>query len=79
MDLSIILSALVVQYPILASVLAVLGSLVVVGTVYVKITPSKTDDAWFDKLEAIPLVGTVLKLLVSFSPIERKDPSVIGK
>lgn len=59
-------------HPIIPLVLAGLGALVVLGQAYVLMTPSKEDDAWFDKLEAIPILGAVLKALKSFAPIQRK-------
>lgn len=60
-------------HPVIPVVLAVLGSLVLIGQAYVAITPSQDDDAWFAKLEAVPLLGTLLKALKSFAPIQRKD------
>lgn len=54
-------------------VLVALGALVVLGLAYVKITPTQDDDAWFSKLESIPILGSLLKFLVSFSPIQRKE------
>lgn len=74
MDYAAILNWLSALNPIAHVVLVVLGALVVLGSVYVKLTPSQTDDAWFDKLEAIPVLGNVLKALAAFSPVDRKDP-----
>lgn len=54
-------------------VLMALGGLVVIGSAYVKITPTQDDDAWFAKLEALPFVGSVLGFLVKFSPFSRKE------
>lgn len=53
--------------------LMALGSLVIIGYAYVKATPTKDDDKFLQNLETKPIVGMVLKLLVSFSPIQRKD------
>lgn len=72
MDFSIIIPWLTSLHPLVPVVLAVLGSLSVLGAAYVKLTPSTADDAWYAKLEAIPMVGSLLKVLVSFSPISRK-------
>lgn len=74
MDLEIILAGLITKMPWLSTLLMVLGCGVVLGTAYIKATPSKEDDAWFDKLEASPVVGWVLKTLKRFSLITRKDP-----
>lgn len=54
-------------------VLMGLGALVVIGLVYVKVTPSKEDDAWFEALEKKPFIGHILKFFIAFSPIQRKD------
>ena len=73
MDLLTLLSDLMVKYPQITMVLSALGSLVILGQVYVAITPSKDDDAWYAKLEAIPVLGQLLVVIKSFSPIQRKD------
>jgi hypothetical protein len=57
-------------------VLGGLGSLVVAGTAYVAVSPSKTDDAWLAKVESVPLVGLVLKLIKSFSFIKKDEGKV---
>jgi len=72
MQLDPMLGWLSALHPIVPIVLAGLGALVVVGQAYVAITPSEKDDAWFEKLEGIPLVGSLIKALKSFSPIQRK-------
>jgi len=63
-----IIGSILAKYPV---VLSTLGSLVVIGHVYVSMTPSKSDDAWYAKLESMPIVGDLLKLLLKFSPISR--------
>lgn len=50
-----------------------LGGLVVLGGVYVKMTPNKKDDAIWGKLENMFILGSLLKTLKAFSPIERKQ------
>lgn len=54
-------------------VLMGLGSLAVLGGVYVKMTPTEDDDKWWAALESKPIVGHLLKLLVHFSPVFRKE------
>lgn len=54
-------------------VLSGLGALVCLGTAYVAMTPTKNDDQWLQKMEEKAVVGQVLKVLKSFSPLERKD------
>lgn len=74
MDFNAILDWIVSKFPIAGSILAVLGSAVVLGTIYIAATPSKDDDAWYGKLEATPVLGWVLVALKRFSVIARKDP-----
>lgn len=73
MDASLILAWLSGLSPIVPVVLAALGALVVLGQAYVALTPSQSDDAFYAKLEAIPLLGAILKALVAFAPIQRRD------
>jgi hypothetical protein len=72
MDMETVLNLLLGYVPQAKVVLQGLGTLAVLGAVYVKLTPTESDDAWYAKMEAIPLVGSVLKALVAFSPISRK-------
>lgn len=60
-------------HPVIPLVLSALGSLVILGGAYVAITPTQEDDAWFAKLEEMPVVGMILKALKAFSPVQRKD------
>ena len=73
MDYSAILTWLSGINPIAHAVLVILGALVILGGVYVKLTPTQKDDAWFAKIEAVPVIGAIIKGLVAFSPIQRKD------
>jgi len=73
MELEPIVQWLAGLHPVVHVVLVVLGSLVVLGGVYVKLTPTQSDDAWFAKLEAIPVLGALLRALVKFSPVARKE------
>ena len=72
MDLGSLLPWLASLHPIVPVVLAALGCLVVLGQTVVALTPSAADDALASKLEALPLVGPLLKALASFAPIQRK-------
>lgn len=71
MDLTPILDGLAASLPLAKMILQILGTLVLVGSAYVAITPSKSDDAWFAKLEAIPLLGSLLVALQKFSLFQR--------
>lgn len=48
-------------------ILQVLGGLVVLGQSYVALQPV------FAKLEALPVIGSVLTALAAFAPIQRKQ------
>lgn len=72
MDIGSILPWLASLHPIVPVVLAGLGGLVVIGQVYVAVTPSKSDDGALAKLEGIPVLGGLLKALASFAPIQKK-------
>lgn len=50
-----------------------LGALVIMGYTYIQMTPSLDDDAWLKKLEDNKIAGYVLRLLVRFSPVQRKE------
>lgn len=71
MDLSAIIALLSVQMPWLHSVLVVLGMLVVLGQVWEVITPASTVGSFILKLEASPIIGPILTLLVTFAPIKK--------
>ena len=58
---------------VLQWILMALGALVVIGYAYVKATPTKDDDKWLQNLESKAIIGMILKFLVSFSPVARKE------
>lgn len=66
------LAMLVGLHPSVPVVLAALGGLVVLGQAYVAITPSQDDDAWYARLEEKAIIGSLLKALKAFAPIQRK-------
>lgn len=72
MEVDQILNFLVGKWPVVGIVLQVLGGLVVAGYIYVKMSASKSDDALVLKLEGMPVVGSLLKALIAFSPVQRK-------
>jgi len=72
MNMDGILSWLVGLWPMAQMILVVVGSLVVAAQAYVAMTPSKDDDAWYAKVEAIPLLGDLVKAIVKFAVIQRK-------
>lgn len=72
MDFMPVLAGFAAQYPIVAMVLAALGSLVIIGQAVVALTPSKSDDAAWEALKAKPIIGPILAALSSFAVIQKK-------
>lgn len=54
-------------------VLMGLGSLVILGTIVIPLTPSKADDEFLAKMMSKPIISHVLKFLMAFSPIAKKE------
>lgn len=76
MDIDTIIAAIqqfIASNPVLFWIATILGSLIVVASTYVKLTPTTTDDAWWAKLEAIPVVGWIIMLVSKFSVFKRKE------
>jgi len=61
------------KYEMVMYILSGLGTLVVLGQAYVALTPTQDDDAKLQKLEKVPVLGMLLKIVKSFAPIQRKD------
>ena len=78
-DWTAILNWGIEQAPIVGTILMILGGLVVVGSLYVKLTPNVKDDAWWAKLESTPLLGDIMKAIVAFSPFNRKEAVSLTK
>lgn len=53
-------------------ILSGLGTLVVIGQAVVALTPSQSDDAAWEKIKAIPVLGQLIVALASFAPIQKK-------
>lgn len=49
------------------------GALTVLGYGYIKLTPTQDDDQWLQKMEAKAWVGSLLRALKAYSPIQRKE------
>lgn len=60
------------KYPIVGYVLMGLGALVVLAQSIIVLTPSKADDAFWDKMKAIPVLGTLISALAEMAPIKKK-------
>jgi|GEM_PF-4332355 F0F1-type ATP synthase membrane subunit a len=62
------------SFPDIAGIaLAALAGLVVLGRIYIAMSPTKKDDQWLQEQEAKPYVGMAFRVLAAFSPIQRKD------
>ena len=72
MDITAILEWLKTMVPVAGVVLQVMGSCVIVASVIVKATESKSDDEAFAKLKAIPILGALIIALERFSLFDRK-------
>jgi len=73
MDLDFLLNWVKGLGPVVMYVLAALGSLLVIMSAVVKLTPSQDDDAFLNKVKAIPLLGSLLIALEKFSVVSRKE------
>lgn len=72
LDIGMIITMLSEKSAILFVILQCLGALVVVAAAYVQLTPSPKDNELLAKIEAMPVIGAILKTVIRFSPIERK-------
>lgn len=73
MELGALLDMLVGAIPVARVVLEVLGSLVVIGTIVVSLTPSQDDDAVLERLKAVPILGSLILAVERFSIVVRKE------
>ena len=73
MDLYQLLTFLQGLSPYATYVLMALGSLVVIASIYVKLTPNPKDDEFLAQLEAKPFIGDLLRALVRFSVVARVE------
>ncbi len=72
MDISPILQSIAASSPIALAVFGVLGTLVVIGQAVVVFTPSKSDDAVWEKIKAVPLIGPLISALTGFAYFQKK-------
>lgn len=72
MDIHALLQMLVGAVPAVLIVLQILGALLVIGQVVVVLTPTKADDQAWDKIKAVPLLGSLISALVEFAPLQKK-------
>lgn len=61
------------NFSIAGLILGALAGLIVLGRTYIAMSPSKSDDAWLQKMESKPYIGMALRVLAAFSPVQRKD------
>lgn len=62
---------LIKQYPIIIIILSAIGGLVALCQSIILLTPSKDDDLWWDQQLNKPMIGPVLKFILSFSPYKK--------
>jgi hypothetical protein len=63
---------LIDKAPVAAYILMALGSLLVIVSSVVALTPSKKDDEFLEKVHGIPVLGQLVLALRKFSVIEKK-------
>lgn len=63
--------------PVIGMILVVLGFLVVIGQGVIALTPTKADDAAWEKIKAVPILGSIIRGIEAFAPIQRKEPGVV--
>lgn len=68
-----IVNSLIEQFPIVGTILAALGALVVIGQLVILLTPSKEDDKKLESIMKKPFYGMILDFLISFAPITKKN------
>jgi hypothetical protein len=66
------LQMLASKAPGVATAFVVLGTLVVLGQIIVQLTPSKADDAAWEKIKGVPFLGNLIVALTSFAVIQKK-------
>lgn len=72
MDFEFIFSLILAKAPGAVYILMLLGALCVLAQAFVIITPSKSDDAAWEKIKSIPFVGGLISALVARAPIQKK-------
>ena len=72
MDVSVVLEWVKGVFPVAGVVLQIMGSFVIVASVVVKATQSKSDDEAFAKFKSIPILGSLINGLERFSLFDRK-------
>ena len=73
MDLSVVFTWLTSMWDGFPALFQWLGLLVIVGQGVAAITPTKKDDNFFAKMWDIPVLGTALKAIAAFAPLQKKD------
>ena len=75
-----IMEWIMANVPVAGYIIMALGALVVLGQMYIAITPTQKDDIWYASLEEKPVIGWILKQLAKFAPIGRKElPKKVAK
>lgn len=72
MDIGALIQMLALKFPIVLTIASLLGVLVVAGQAVVSLTPGKGDDAFLEKLKAMPIIGGIFSALEKFAPFQKK-------
>jgi hypothetical protein len=60
-------------HPAARLVLMALGTLVVVGQLIVPLTKTKRDDEFLARVLSVPVLGTLVRALAAFAPVQPKQ------
>ncbi len=71
-DFDFLYALIVAKFPIAVFVLAAVGMLIVLAQAIVVLTPSQADDAAWEKIKAIPFLGSFIAWAASKAPIQKK-------
>lgn len=59
--------------PIVSTILQIIGSICVIASVVDKIIPDDKDRGFFGKILSIPILGSLVRALIKFSPFNYKE------
>lgn len=72
MDLESLVLLVAGKYPVVGVILMCLGALIVCAQAVVVLTPSKADDAAWEKIKSIPVLGSLISVVAKLAPIQKK-------
>lgn len=60
--------------PVLTSVFAAIGLILVIALGMIRLTPTKKDDEVLDKVRSVPILGGLIAALMKRAPIKPVEP-----